>query len=203
MFNNFFLLQNILSRPFDLLQLVQRKVQWQAFIETVVNLRVSWSLGIWLTKQLSVSIGQICSVGMFVTLIRWIYQYLLNVTLNYTSKSFEVLGGRRRLQNDELHNLCISLNIIRMIKLRRMRWTGRVALMGEVINSYTIFVGKPEEKRTLWRSRCRWADNIRMDLTESVGSCGLDSSDSEQGPVAGSCEQGNETSGTIKGRKFD
>jgi hypothetical protein len=36
-----------------------------------------------------------------------------------------------------------------MIKLRRMRWTGRVALMGEVINSYTIFVGKPEEKRTL------------------------------------------------------
>jgi hypothetical protein len=31
---------------------------------------------------------------------------------------------------------------------------------------------------------------------------GLDSSDSEQGPVAGNCEHGNEPSGSIKGREF-
>jgi hypothetical protein len=35
-----------------------------------------------------------------------------------------------------------------------------------------------------------------------VGSCGLDSSDPGYGPVAGSCEHGNESSGSIKGRKF-
>jgi hypothetical protein len=32
--------------------------------------------------------------------------------------------------------------------------------------------------------------------------CGLDSSGSGQGPVAGCCEHGNETSGSIKGGEF-
>jgi hypothetical protein len=30
--------------------------------------------------------------------------------------------------------------------------------------SYNIFVGKPEGKRPIGRSRRRWEDNIRMDL---------------------------------------
>jgi hypothetical protein len=44
----------------------------------------------------------------------------------------------------------------------------------------------------------RWEDNIRMDLKE-IGSEGADRiSGSEKGPVAGSCEIGNEFSGFIK-----
>jgi len=35
---------------------------------------------------------------------------------------------------------------------------------------YRVLVGKPEGKRPLGRPRCRWVDNIRMDLQE-VG-CG-------------------------------
>jgi hypothetical protein len=35
-----------------------------------------------------------------------------------------------------------------------------------------------------------------------VGVCGLHSSGSEEGPVAGSCEHGNETSGSINGGEF-
>jgi hypothetical protein len=35
-----------------------------------------------------------------------------------------------------------------------------------------------------------------------VGSCGLDSSGSGQGPMVASCEYGNEPSGSIKGREF-
>jgi hypothetical protein len=35
-----------------------------------------------------------------------------------------------------------------------------------------------------------------------VGSGGLDSSGSGQGPVAGPCENGNESSGSIKGGEF-
>jgi hypothetical protein len=35
-----------------------------------------------------------------------------------------------------------------------------------------------------------------------VGGCGPDSSGSGQGPVAASCEKGNEPSGFIKGGKF-
>jgi hypothetical protein len=40
--------------------------------------------------------------------------------------------------------------------------------MGEKRNAYRILVGKPEEKRPLGRPRCRWEDNIRMDLREIV-----------------------------------
>jgi hypothetical protein len=57
-----------------------------------------------------------------------------------------------------------SPNIIRMIKLRRMRWPGHVARMRETRNAYRILVGKPEGKRLLGRPRRRWVDNIKMDL---------------------------------------
>jgi hypothetical protein len=36
----------------------------------------------------------------------------------------------RKLHNDELHSLYSSLNIVRVIKSRRMRWVGHVACMG-------------------------------------------------------------------------
>jgi predicted small integral membrane protein len=38
--------------------------------------------------------------------------------------------------------------------------------MGEKRNSYRLLVGKPEGKRPLGRLKCRWMDNIRMDLVE-------------------------------------
>jgi hypothetical protein len=42
-----------------------------------------------------------------------------------------------------------------------------------------------------------------MNVTEiRVGRCGLDSSVSGYGPVAGSCEYSNEPSNSIKGGKF-
>jgi hypothetical protein len=45
-------------------------------------------------------------------------------------KRDDVTGDWRKLLNEELHNLCSSPNIIRMIKSRRMRWAGHVARMG-------------------------------------------------------------------------
>jgi hypothetical protein len=41
----------------------------------------------------------------------------------------EIIESRRKLHNEELHNLYSSPNIIRMIKSRRMRLAGNVALM--------------------------------------------------------------------------
>jgi hypothetical protein len=70
-------------------------------------------------------------------------------------------AGWRRLHNEELHNLYASLNIIRVIRSRRMRWAGKVPRMGEMRNTYKILVGKPEGKRPLGRPRRRWEDNIR------------------------------------------
>jgi hypothetical protein len=61
----------------------------------------------------------------------------------------EVTGGWRQLRNEELHNSYSSLNIIRMIKSRRIKWAVHVARMGEKKNSYRILVGKAKGKRLL------------------------------------------------------
>jgi len=39
-----------------------------------------------------------------------------------------------------------------------------VAHIGSTRNAYKILVGKPEGRRPLRKPRCRWEDNIRMDL---------------------------------------
>jgi hypothetical protein len=44
---------------------------------------------------------------------------------------------------------------------------------GEERGLYRVLVGKPEGKRPLGRPKCRWKDNIRMDLQE-VGCGGVD-----------------------------
>jgi hypothetical protein len=65
----------------------------------------------------------------------------------------EVTGEWRKLQNEELNDLNFSPNIIRVIKSRRMRWAGRVALCGERRGVYRVVVGEPEGKRPLERPR--------------------------------------------------
>jgi hypothetical protein len=81
------------------------------------------------------------------------------------SKRDEVTGGWRKLHDEELHGLYSSPSIVRVIKVRRMRWVGHVTRMGEVRGAY-ILVGKPEGRRPLGRPRRRWEDNIEMDLRE-------------------------------------
>jgi hypothetical protein len=44
---------------------------------------------------------------------------------------FDLYLLMRKLHNEELHGLCSSPNIVRVIKAGRMRWTGHVARMGE------------------------------------------------------------------------
>jgi hypothetical protein len=72
----------------------------------------------------------------------------------------------RKMHNDELHTLFSSLNIVRVIKSRRMRWAEHVGRMGEGSGVYRVLVGRPEGKRPLVRRRRSWEDNIKMDLRE-------------------------------------
>jgi hypothetical protein len=72
-----------------------------------------------------------------------------------------------------------------------------VARMEEETKVYKFLVGKDEGKRPLGKPRRRWEDGIRMDLREiGLGVCGLDSTGSGRGPVAGCCECGDEPSGS-------
>jgi hypothetical protein len=41
---------------------------------------------------------------------------------------------------------------------------GTCSTNGEKRNTHRLLVEKPEAKRPLGRSTCRWVDNIRMDL---------------------------------------
>jgi hypothetical protein len=75
-------------------------------------------------------------------------------------------GSWRKLHNDELHSLYSLLNIVRAIKSRRMRGAGHVACMGEGRGVYRVLFGRPKGKRPLGRPKCRWEDNIKMDLRE-------------------------------------
>jgi hypothetical protein len=70
----------------------------------------------------------------------------------FEPKREEVAGGWRRLHNEELHNMYTSLNIIRVIKSRMMKWVGKVAYVGEMRNAYKFLIRKPEAKRQLGRT---------------------------------------------------
>ena len=61
---------------------------------------------------------------------------------------------------------------MRVVKSRRMRLAGHVARMGEDRGVQRVLVAKPEGKRPLGRPRCRWEDNIKMDLQEVGGGHG-------------------------------
>jgi hypothetical protein len=68
---------------------------------------------------------------------------VLRVT--FGTRREKVAAGRRRPNNDVLHNFHASPNIIRMIKSRRMRWAGHTERMKEMRNTCKILVGKPQQ----------------------------------------------------------
>jgi hypothetical protein len=53
-----------------------------------------------------------------------------------------------------------------MIKTRRMRWAGHVARMWENLNAYIILMENSEEQRPIGKSRHRWVDKIKKNLTK-------------------------------------
>jgi hypothetical protein len=74
-----------------------------------------------------------------------------NVVLRriFGPKRDEVTGEWRKLHNGELNDLYSSPNIIRMIKSKRMRWSGHVENMGATRGVFRVLVGKRDGKNHL------------------------------------------------------
>ena len=73
----------------------------------------------------------------------------------FGSKRGEVTRKWRKLHYEELNDLYSLLNVVRAIKLCRIRWAEHVAHMGERRVAYRVLVGKPEWRRPLGRPRYR------------------------------------------------
>jgi hypothetical protein len=84
----------------------------------------------------------------------------------FSPERVEVTGEWRELHNEELNDLYSSLNIVWVIKSRRMRWAGNVARMGEGKDVYRVVVGKPVGTRPLWRSKV-----VKVTLVQALRLC--------------------------------
>ena len=79
-----------------------------------------------------------------------------------------------------------------------------MARMGEGRGVNRVLVRKPEGKRPLGRPRRRWEDNIKMDLQEVGGGCEdwMELAQDKDRWRAGTCEYGDEPSGTKNAGNF-
>ena len=64
-------------------------------------------------------------------------------------KSDEVTGEWRKLRKEDLRDLYSLPNIVRVVKSRRIRWAGHVALMVEGRGVHSVLVGKPRGKEAI------------------------------------------------------
>ena len=120
----------------------------------------------------------------------------------FGSKRDEVAGEWKRLHNEELNDLYCSPNIIRVIKLIRMRWAGHVAHIGERRGVYMVLVRVPWGKRSFGRTTRRWEDDIQINVRKVGWGYAVDLSGLGEGQVARSCVRGNVPLVSIKGREF-
>jgi hypothetical protein len=84
----------------------------------------------------------------------------------FVRKRDEVAGGRRKVHNEELHNLYFSPNIIRMIKSKDDEMSVACSTHRETKNAYKFFFGKPEGKIPLGRPRRRREYNVKTNHRE-------------------------------------
>jgi len=96
---------------------------------------------------------------------------------------------------EELNDVYFSPKIVWVIKSWTITWLGHVVRMGEMRCVCRVLVEKSAGKKILEIPRRSWQDILRWVFRKWDVGLGLDS---RQVQVAGTCECGNEPSGSIK-----
>jgi hypothetical protein len=65
-------------------------------------------------------------------------------------KKDEIIGGWRKLHNEEIHNFLSSPNIIRIIKSRRVRWAEHIARIEANKNACICPWWEVQKERDYW-----------------------------------------------------
>ena len=73
-------------------------------------------------------------------------------------------GEYRRRMNHELYQLYASIDIVKRIKMARLRWLGHVSRMEENEPARKIFEDVLEGRRKIGRPRLRWKDQVDESL---------------------------------------
>ena len=74
-------------------------------------------------------------------------------------------NGESNIMLSYIHYILL-LTLLGILNRDQLRWAGHVARMEQFRSAYRVLVGKPERKKPLGRPRCKWEDNIKMDLRE-------------------------------------
>lgn len=106
-------------------------------------------------------------MGVELWLSRW-WKNIVRMLENRESRwvfgsNRDEVTGWGKLQNEELHNLYFPN--ITVIKSRKMRWVGHVALR----NAGSVFIGMTEGRRQFGKPRLRLENNIKIDLKTIEG----------------------------------
>jgi hypothetical protein len=88
-------------------------------------------------------------------------------------KKDEMTGGRKKVHSGGIRDLNCSPSEVRIIKSRSVGRAGHEARMGKR-NAYSLLIIKTGGKRLPGRHRCRWVDNIGIDLGNVHRYSGMD-----------------------------
>ena len=72
-------------------------------------------------------------------------------------------GERRIKYNNELHTLYKESDIVTYIKIKRLKWAGRVICMEEQSPTRRVLVAVVEGRRQRGRPKLRWEDGVTED----------------------------------------
>jgi hypothetical protein len=89
------------------------------------------------------------------------------VMIKFGLKCFEVIEWRRNLYNWKLRDMYPSPTETRIIKSKRRRWAGHVALIWKKKPAYRLLAGKPNGRRPIRRKRSTLVDTTKVDLGET------------------------------------